>query len=236
MEQGQSDVVMNEVTANRTSVSLPVDAEHSGLRVVVFGVFILAWIIGYFAISLVIPGEGINLLAMGAGFAIGYGASYLTERLLRNRWPSGRRLDMDARGVRLVLKNAVEQEITVGGETPVTTLMWRFETPRRSRVPKGWTVLACGLEQDERLLCVYTFMSPKDFKAYERGERFTALKSRKKDGRNKQTGRDDLLMAGEQRRLFQAENQRWMSGAEMSVPDFTAFLDTLKQNYPEWMR
>ena len=236
VEQEQPEVVMNEITANRTSVSLPVDAEHGGLRVTVFGMFILIWIIGYFALALIIPGAGVNLLAVAGGFILGYGASFLTERLLRSRWPSGRRLDLDARGVRLARRNAVEQEITADAETPPSLLLWRFETPRRSRVPKGWYVLACGLEQDECLLCVYTFMSPKDFKDYAQGERFTALKSRKKDGKDRQSGRDDLLMAGEQRRLYQAENQRWLTGAEMTVAHFTTYLDTLKQVFPEWMR
>ncbi len=226
--------MVNEVSLTRPTISLPVDAEHGGLRLSVFGIFILAWIVGYFLISLIIPGTGVNILAVGGGFIVGYAASFALERALRRVWPSGRHLDMDERGVRLFRKGAVEQEVSVNADSPVGLLMWRFETPRRSRVPKGWYVLGCALEQDERLLCVYTFMSPKDFKTFDLGERFTALKSRKKEGKNKQGGRDDLLMAGEQRRLYQAENQRWLTGAEMTQPDFKRFLDTLKQNYTEW--
>lgn len=227
--------MVNEVRATHTAISLPVDAEHGGLRVSVFGVFILAWIVGYFIINLIIPGTGVNIIAVGGGFILGYGASFALERVLRHVWPSGRHLDLDERGVRLFRKGVVEQEVSASSESPVSLLAWRFETPRRSRVPKGWYVLGCALEQDERLLCVYSFMSPKDFKTFDLGENFIALKSRKKDGKNKQGGRDDLLMAGEQRRLYQAENQRWLTGAEMTQPDFKTYLDTLNKNYPEWM-
>jgi hypothetical protein len=233
VEQERRDVV-NELPATGTATSWPVDAEHGGLRVSVFGIFILAWIVGYFIISLIIPGTGVNIIAVGGGFVIGYAASFVLERLLRKSWPSGRHLDADARGVKLMRKATVEQEVRTN-EDPVSVLMWRFETPRRSRVPKGWYVLGFAFEQDEKLLCLYTFMSPKDFKAFDMGERFTALKSRKKEGRNKSGGRDDLMMAGEQRRLYQAENQRWQDGAELTQPDFKSFLETVKQNYPEWM-
>ena len=47
--------------------------------------------------------------------------------------------------------------------------------------------------------------------------------------------REDLRLAGEQRRLRDAENHRWMFGAEMTPPDFITYLTRLNTQFPEWM-
>ena len=108
---------------------------------------------------------------------------------------------------------------------------------RRSRVPKGWHMLACALEQDGRFLSVYTLISPAQFKNLEQAEKFTALQVKRDDDKSPtRRGRDDMILAGEQRRLLLAENRRWTEGAEMSPDDFNRFLDQLAHMFPEWLR
>lgn len=222
---------MNNQALPRT---IPVDAEHSGLRVAVVIVFLLAALAGYIALNVIISSEGINLIAILGSFLIAYGITALVERILKKRWPSGREVQIDENGVRMVRKGAVQQEIRANA--PAATLMWHFQTKRRSRVPKGWHVLACALEQDERYLSVYTFMSPNQFKDFEHAARFTRLQARSKTNDRKGGGCDDLLLAGEQRRLLQAENERWQTGAEMTIDDFQAYLDALALVFPQRMR
>lgn len=220
------------VTENNTALVIPVDAEHSGLRIVIVALFIASWVIGYIGVNLLIPGGGINLLAIFLSFLLAYLLVNQVERVLKTRWRSGRTLQIDERGVRLMLQGNLQQEIRA--DEPASVLMWQFQTPRRSRIPKGWHVIACAIEQDDLTLPIYAFMSPDQFKNFEWAKHFAVLKSQKemKKGGN---GRDALLLAGEQRRLHQAENRRWVDGAEMTVQDFESYLARLKERFPDWM-
>jgi hypothetical protein len=211
-------------------LTLPVDSEHAGLRVAVVVAFVLTWIIGYFVVSTVAAGSGLNLLALLGSFVLAYLASNGLERLLRQRWPSGRVVQMDTDGARTLVRGVEQQYIRA--DAPAAALFWSFQTRRRTRVPKGWHVVACALEQEERYLSVYTFMSPEKFKAFRHADRFTALKA---EAPKTGSGRDDLLLAGEQRRLREAENHRWVDGAEMSAADFETFIDQVSAHFRAWI-
>ena len=89
---------------------------------------------------------------------------------------------------------------------------------------------ACALEQEERYIPVYAFLSPEDFEMLRASDHFTLLQSRKQ---RKQDG--DLRLAGKQRRLHSAEQLRWLQGGEMSGEDFKACLRYLQQRFPAWM-
>lgn len=199
----------------------------------VVAVFIAIGIISYMILSTLIPGDTINLLVIILSFVSAYLVTTLVERVLRARWPSGRTVEISERGIRTVRHGTTQQEILTSQDT--TTLMWRFQTRRRSRVPKGWHVLALALEQEGRYISVYTFVSPDDLSKMGADAQFTELKSSKEAERGTK-GRDALLLAGEQRRLLQAEGERWTSGAEMTSVDFKAFLAQLGQQFPQWVR
>jgi len=199
-----------------------VDPEHSRLRLVVVVVFVITGIVSYFIINAVAPGAGLNLIAVLGSFAIAYGMTAMLEQALKRRWPSGRSVEVDASGVRLMQNGSAQQRIEAG--QPANMLFWRFQTKRRSRVPKGWYLLACALEQGDASVSVYTLMSPDQFKQVEQNDRFKPLKAKADPTTATTRGRDDLLLAGEQRRLLQAENQRWQTGAEMTVDDFNAYV------------
>ena len=57
----------------------------------------------------------------------------------------------------------------------------------------------------------------------------------KRKGKSEDDAREDLRLAGEQRRLRDAENHRWMFGAEMTPTDFITYITRLKTQFPEWM-
>jgi hypothetical protein len=211
---------------------IPVDSEHSAIRLTVVFVFIVVWIISFFVISTIITNEGISLLAVLLGFPIAYGVTTLLERFLRRRWPSGRVVQVDKSGVKTLQRGAVQHEIL--SEDPATSLLWTFKINRRARVPKGWSMLACALQYENNSLAVYTFMSPTQLETFDMASQFKKLVSTRK-GKNQEDMREDLRLAGEQRRLRDAENHRWMFGAEMSPPDFIAYLNRLKAQFPEWM-
>jgi hypothetical protein len=214
-------------------LTFPVDAEHGGFRVAVVVIFVVAVVGGYVLANYFIPSEGVNLIAGLIGFGLAYIASELAERFLKKRWRSGRVVEADPEGIRLVARGKTEQ--TINSNQPIEVLTWRFPIKRRTRIPKGWFMVACALQQDERCLPVYSFISPTQFETWQNHERFTLLIGKKElEKRSGSSGRDDLRLAGEQRRLMSAENIRWMEGAEMTLSDFETYLHLLETRFPEW--
>lgn len=200
------------------------------MRLTVVLIFIVVWIASFIILSMVIPNEGLSLLAVLLGFGVAYGVTALLERFLKTRWPSGRAVQIDRDGVRMIKKGAVQGEILA--EDPANALLWSFKIAKRARVPKGWSMMACALEFESQYLAVYTFMSPAQLGEYAASDQFKLLASKRK---GKDDAREDLRMAGEQRRLHEAENNRWLFGAEMTPPDFIAYVARIKAQFPEWM-
>lgn len=195
-----------------------VDPEHSGLRLaVILSLFGLAALIFVF-ITLLLPGLG-ALIALFVSLGIGYLAASLLERQLKRRWPSGRVLELDVRAARLLRKTDVEMQID--GGLRVDVLCWRFEVRGRGRVPRGWYMVACALQQGDKAISAYTFMPQRRFEALAGHERFTVL-SPARETRG-QPG-SDMRLAGEQRRLKDAEYRRWQAGAELTPDDFERYV------------
>lgn len=217
--------------ALESTLTIPVDREHSAMRLTIVLAFIAIWIVGFILASVLIPNEGLSLLAVIIGFAIAYGSTALLERFLKTRWPSGRIVQIDRGGVKLIKRSVLQQEML--SEDPVETRLWSFKITKRARVPKGWSMLACALEYENQYLTVYTFMSPSEVEKLSLGSNFKVLIGKRK-GTSDADAREDLRIAGEQRRLRDAENHRWMFGAEMIPADFTTYLTRIKSQFPEW--
>ena len=202
------------------------------MRLTIVVTFIGVWIVGFFLFSVLIPNDGFSLIAVLLGFAVAYGITALLERYLKTRWPSGRVVQIDKDGVKVLKKSTLQQEML--SEDPVNTHFWTFKISKRARVPKGWSMLACALEYENEYLTVYTFMSPNQLSTLETAEQFKKLIAKRK-GKSQEDAREDLRIAGEQRRLRDAENHRWMFGAEMTPSDFISYITRIKTQFPEWM-
>ncbi len=221
-----SEAARPQLLSKETSFAL--DPEHGGLRAAMLLGFVLIWGASFLLGQALLSMDGATIIALVAGFAVAALAAQRLERWLKPRWPSGRSVSVGERQIRL-LRRSQEQE-SLDTEESVTVLTWCFRISRRARVPKGWYMVACALEQDERYIPVYTFLSPDDFERLRTPGHFTLLQGRKqrqKDG--------DLKLAGEQKRLHSAEQVRWLQGGEMSNDDFAGFLRHLQQGFPAWM-
>jgi len=223
---------MTESIVDRSTINIPVDSEHGALRLSVVAIFVIAWALTYMVVNSLLTSEGFNIIALIAAFVVSGLVARASEQALQKRWPSGRSVQMDDNGVRILSKGVVQSEIRAS--EPFSVLLWRFQTKRRSRVPKGWYVLACALEQDDNFLAVYSFASPAQAEALQHRIRFATLAS-EKDTNAKDIRQDSLRYAGEQRRLRLAENFRWTGGAEMSLADFEQFLTRINGQFSQWM-
>lgn len=211
-------------------LEIPVDKEHSGVRIVGCLTFLISVIVSYFVISSIVSGGG--LLTIGAALAIAVGLTYVADYLGKTYWPSNRAIQFVDDMIVLVKGDQVQGEIDAGQD--VNLLQWHFEAKRHPRVPKGWYVVANALEQDGEFIVSYSIASPTDFEALplsRLSQRYQRKKPRKgKDGESR-----DLREAGSQRRIAQAEFHRGELGAEMSLEDYRAYLDYLADTYISWM-
>ncbi len=198
---------------------LPVDVEHLGIRVAVPLLAIAALVLALWGgpqllDALALRGSQLGLCLLPAAILASVGTAFLSDRLLKRYWPSKRALLVDDEYLILREKDRPDQVIAWGAR--INLLAWRFTIRRRGRVPKGHVCLAAQLLQDEKQLTVYTFLNPKHSDRLEHFEVFTPLVPRS----SLSDGRLSLRVAGEQRRLLQAEDERWRNGAELTTEDF----------------
>jgi hypothetical protein len=195
--------------------------------------FFLVWMITFFLIRTLVPVVGIDVIALALGFGITALSTQRIERYLKQRWPSGRSIQINQHAIQLVKKGSVQTE--VDPRQRVNVLLWHFKIGRRSRVKRGWLVVACALEQDENYLAVYTFMPPADFESQNLSPQFSLLQKIKEQKDPGGRLSNQMQVAGIQRRLHVAEKVRWLDGAEITPDDFSAYLKALQDRFPQWM-
>lgn len=218
------------VPSTATGLRLPVDPEHGMLRLLVIVSFVVSGLGTYLLLNTFV-GDRIpfmNLISIGMAILMATFITRSVEAGMKRRWPSGRVFEIDGGKIRLKTGDEITREID--GEQHVNLLSWRFTINKRSRVPKGWYVVAVALMQDDLHLPIYAFMSPDDFEAMPHNEHFTVLTPQKESEKDK----SNLRLAGQQRRLRTAEYARWNEGAEMTKEDFLMALSTLQTSFPAW--
>lgn len=218
------------LTSNTEKLTLQVDREHNGLRLATVALFLVVGVVTFLIANTLIASEGLNLLAAIIAFAVAALVARFAEPTLKRMWPSKRLLELDATGARLINDSTIQSNILA--EATANVYYWCFKIPRRGRMPKGWYVIACALQQDDTFIAAYTFASPENMERLKQLKEFTELHS--EDKKAKAAKAESLRLAGEQRRLRVAEEHRWHDGAEMTVPDFEAFIERLNGLYVRW--
>lgn len=219
---------VNQATPEPSAFHVPVDAEHTGIRLAGCLTLVGSLVISFVILNAIIPDFWIisGILAVITSAA----ATHFMDRILKGRWESGRTLSANDEAITISNQDRIERQ--VDPQQQVNVLTWRFVIKRSGRARKGWYVVALSLEQDGEYVPVYTFVPPDELHDMPLSKRFTELNKKKKA----KAGSDrDLRAAGEQRRLMEAEQDRGLAGAEVTYEQFTAFLAYLQANYPNWM-
>jgi len=208
---------------------LPVDPYPPSLRLFAALGFFVGLTAGYL-VTAALTGSGFcSPIGVIVGLIVGGGSAIGLERVLRGVLPSNRFLHIEEDIISFVFSGNATRSIDTNAHVNVT--MWYFVIKRRSRVPKGWHVVALALEQDDVYLPAFTLMSPEVFAEFEYKSLFTHLKGSRKDYRDE----GDLRLAGKHRQILTAETARSIDGVEMFNDEFTRLLDTLTAHFPAWM-
>lgn len=213
------------------------DTMHSGLRMASLAAVVLGVLLGSFVIVPALArvlgvGETIPLLfSCIGGPAVGIGLGWAVERYLRSVWHSGRWLKVDGKAI--TLRERSGEVVEIGWAEPVDVLSWHFVIRgTRLWIPKGWYCTACLLAQGGRTITSYAFMKPIDAQAMPQWKAFPELISRKHDARQEH-GYPAQRVDG-QDQLWEAERDRWNSGAEMTPTDFAALVAEIDQRVAGW--
>jgi hypothetical protein len=204
------------------TIQIPVDIEHDGLRLIVLMTFLVLSIISFLIISTVIPAQSFNLIALIGGAAVAAGLTYLIEQQLKQRWKSGRNIVIENNTIRLQRKS--EADTTMINKDEPFVLRWRFKITKRTRVPKGWLMVAAALEKEDEYIAVYTLMPPDVYAEFDPNGTFTLLQKTQNNNKS-----DSLRLAGEQRRLHRVESVRWHEGVEMTNENFMTYVEQIER-------
>lgn len=205
-------------------MELRADRYHSGVRFTALGLWLAAiaalfflgrWLGGLLLVGGV-TGFGV-LVLMAAAFVAAQPVAYLAERQLIKFWPSGRAVQLDGRLLRLHQPGA---DKLIRLDQPLAFRRWRFEvrTRRGGHVPKGHHCLALRLAQDDQVVALYAFCSPAVMQ--DLAARFAFYQVRGA----KETGAPAGDTAGRDPAYLEAENDRWVFGAELEAGDFERLL------------
>lgn len=212
--------------------SFPLDVEHSGIRLALPLIAIASFIGLLWLLSNVLRGEEnscLNILMASAG---ALGVMALADGVLKRVWKSGRTLSVNEH--KITVRDARSKrasEVTFDLTQRVNVLAWRFTVKRGSpSAPRGSVLLAMQLLQNEESVALYTLISAKESDEAKFAE-FIPLMPRSSVIQEKLPLRE----LAQQRRLLQAEEQRWHEGAEMRRQDFIVLLETLKASHAEWI-
>lgn len=219
---------MTEESAERT---FPLDVEHGGIRLALPLIALLSFFALLWLLSNVLRGEEslcLNVMLSGVG---ALGAMALSDGVLKRVWKSGRSLSIN--GKKLTVRDVRSKhasEVTFDLAQRVNVLAWRFTVKRGSpRAPRGSVLLALQLLQNEESVALYTLLSAKEADEALFAE-FIQLMPRSAVIQEKLPLRE----LAQQRRLLQAEEQRWHEGAEMRRQDFILLLEALRANQAVW--
>ncbi len=217
--------------------TLPLDVEHSGVRLALLSSLIGGGILSYLILTailnLIFPDGSGGCIAV-AGAVLGAAmVGMVTDRVLKRVWPSGRSLQLDDARLRLQDKRKNKNlEITIDWGQRINGLAWRFTVKRGSvRTPKGWIMMGCQLTQDEDQVTLYTFMPSKEADT-NTFVGFVQLISR----RVLEQGDTPLREVNQMKRLLRAEQDRWIDGAELRKEDFVLLVETLTEKVPDWSK
>ncbi|MGH2521117.1 MAG: hypothetical protein ACRDH2_01325 [Anaerolineales bacterium] len=214
---------------------LPADRFHPGVRLGALLVWFAAFGLVYFLsreILILFLGQvsGIGvLILLGLALFVSQPLARWGEHQLVKLWPSGRAVELEPGRLTLREKSGLVH-LDVSPAIKVNYWRWRFEVRGRrgGHVPNGHHCFAIRLVQGEKVIGLYSFLSPQQAQTVLARYPFYELH------RPSEKGAPRLPLGGRDAVYLAAENARWESGAELDPADFEALLDHLNAHLPEF--
>jgi hypothetical protein len=212
---------------------LPADRFHGGVRAVALLLWLGAIIVVFIVLRLLaglvfdnLGGLGLLILVVLA-VVLAQPLAFWGERLLVQRWPSGRALRLEPNALEWRDRAAVTR-LELGHN--LSYWRWRFVVKKRrgGRIQAGHHLFAVRVVQGDSEVSVYTFLPPAAAEALSKRYSFYELRRPNDPAKAALGGRDAVYLA--------AEDVRWASGAELDPGDFETLLQHLGASAPDFAR
>ncbi len=234
-----------------TPIVLHADQEHAGLRTAVFILLFVTLVAAFFGIQALLTAlsdagtpDYAFVASCGGALPLALGLVWLAEKVMKQRWPSGRAIVLTPDGVQT--KAAEDSLVTLSQKSEVESVAWYFAMRgwqrggRERRVPRTWLCLAVELKAGKKRITIYTYLSPLQARSWldvDNG-RLQFHKISPKDvydnsirSRMKGPSRPDIpaaVLTGADGKYWLAERRRWTEGFELPPNAFEQFLDHIQ--------
>ena len=232
-------------TSHVFPIELHADPEHSGVRTVVTLSLIALMFLVFFVVSQLFnaqSGDSPFILVCGITLPVALGIAWGIEAMLKRVWHSGRSVQITDRHV--IAKNRVQADVQLSLDQEIVQLQWQFKMGdyprggRERRIANGWFCLAVQLQQGNKTLTAFSYLSPKKVAALSDSIEFRQLQMDEVYDTSVRARmfltptRPDIsakVLTGGNGRYWLAEKNRWNEGYEFTPSDFEIFLQNLQQ-------
>ncbi|MFW6042439.1 MAG: hypothetical protein ACOC9C_02030 [Chloroflexota bacterium] len=229
-------------------ITFHVDQEHGGLQMTVLFIFFVSVLVAFFVLNVTLPVafpqfSSVLVLSCLGALPLSLLITGVSERFLKQRWRSGRRLVVQENLLRL--ERSQQEESVVVARRPVNRLWWYFPLQgyprggRERRIPTGWFCVAVQFQADEARIVVFCYAPPArqeewterfDFQRLNPADIYdTSISARLSAPRRPEITPD--VVAGEHGKYWLAERNRWNEGVELTPDDFERLLLIMRANH-----
>ncbi|MDX1662205.1 MAG: hypothetical protein R3272_00325 [Candidatus Promineifilaceae bacterium] len=228
------------MTSPRLPLTVHVDPEHAGLRIVIPLILFLSFWVSYFILSTVLRSvfpalnSAVVLSCLGA-IPLSLLIAGASEVALKRVWRSGRRLRIEEE--QLLFSDPEEGELQFDLEQ-LHNLWWSLplrgypRAGRERRMPDSYSMMGGQLQQGDRRLVIFTYAPPEQAEQWAEQYPFQVLDpdavyQRPTDEHLSHLARPQLsaeVIAGPSGRYWLAERNRWQEGVELAPDDFEILL------------
>lgn len=215
-----------------TQRQFELDVEHGGIRLLLPVLAITAFGLTYVGVGTVVTPlaqELVGCVAFVGAVLMALATAFVADLTLKRVWKSGRSLILTPATLTVTDRRPARATRQLRLQERFNVTSWRFTVKRGSAsAQRGWYLLGLQLVQDEQVISLYTFVSPKRAASLPELDQFSLLTPRKL------VDQLPLREAHQQRRLLLAEDERWNNGYAMTEADFLDLWAMLAPYVAEW--
>ncbi|MEZ4594385.1 MAG: hypothetical protein R3D55_25065 [Chloroflexota bacterium] len=221
------------------------------MRTAVFILLFLSLFLAFFGLRAVLNSidgwvaEYAFALSCFGAFPISVGVIWVVEKVLKERWPSGRFVTLLADGVSVQTESG--SVVTLTQSQNMLPMAWYFDLRgwqrggRERRVPQNWYCLAVELKAGKEHIIIYTYLPPNRAQRWldsQLAPTFYQIHPQKvydNSLRKRIAGpsRPEIppeIITSKDGSYWLAERRRWIEGFELPEPEFETFMNHIQTN------
>lgn len=219
------------------------------MRTAVFILLFLSLILAFWGLRALLTGidgwvsEYAFALSCFGAFPVSVGVIWVVEKVLKERWPSGRFVTLLADGVTVQTESG--SSVTLTTTQNIVPMAWYFDLRgwqrggRERRLPQNWFCLAVELKAGKEHIIIYTYLppgqaqrwlepvgSPNFHQIHPQNVYDNSLRKRVAGPSRPEIPAE--IITSKDGPYWLAERRRWIEGFELPEPEFETFMNHIQ--------